>query len=240
LVTGRAAADGYVVTGVATCVRPANGPRRRRAAGARIGALVTVTGPTRRAVRVADAFPSSAGHQRIAEESFSAEADGPVVSGLVAAQFAIGVAAARIRTAQFAFIKGPAAFEWMSCVAFGAAADGLVVLHVAVGANSAHSGARIGTFQVETGLAHGALLVLRALGVAARERIALEVDRARTHGAVIHNAAVGVDAARSARIAAAEVDAGRAEAALSVAFAFVAAAIQRITEVTIQAGADDA
>ena len=78
-----------------------------------------------------------------------------------------------------------AAVEGMARESFRAAADGLVVLDAAVGALSARSCARIGALEVETGQVVGAFLVLRALGVAARERIALEVDRARTHGAVI-------------------------------------------------------
>ena len=90
-----------------------------------------------------------------------------------------------INAAEITFIEWPAAFERVSGVAFGAAADCFVVLDVADGAHSAHSRARIGALEIETGLVFGALLVLRALWIAALERIAQEIGRARTHGAVI-------------------------------------------------------
>ena len=70
-----------------------------------------------------------------------------------------------------------AAVEGMARESFRAAADGLVVLDAAVGALSARACARIGALEVETGQVVGAFLVLRALGVAARERIAQEVGR---------------------------------------------------------------
>jgi len=115
----------------------------------------------------------------------------------------------------------------VSSVAFGAAADGLVVLDLAIGAHSAYCArcAWISALQVEARLASGAILVLCALRIAALERIAKEIGRAGTHGAVIHNAAVGVDTAHGARISAAEVDAGPAGAALAVRLAFTATAI---------------
>ena len=65
----------------------------------------------------------------------------------------------------------------MSSVAFGAAADGLVVLDLAIGAHSAYCArcAWISALQVEARLASGAILVLCALWVAALERIAEEI-----------------------------------------------------------------
>jgi len=228
-----------VVTSITTGVRSTNPTRRCRCACARIDALITVARLVGRAIAVTAAFPSAAPHQRIAEISRPAEANGAVVSSRISALFAISIDAARIRAAQFTFIEWPAAFERVSGVAFGAAADCFVVLDVADGAHSAHSRARIGALEIETGLVFGALLVLRALWIAALERIAQEIGRARTHGAVIQNAAVGVDTARRARIAAAEVDAGLVVAALGVPLALVTAAVQRVAEESVQAGTHD-
>ena len=50
---------------------------------------------------VTAAFPSAAPHQRIAEISRPAEANGAVVSSRISALFAISIDAARIRAAQF-------------------------------------------------------------------------------------------------------------------------------------------
>ena len=85
----------------------------------------------------------------------------------------------------FTLSEGTATVEWVSSEAFGAAADSLVVLDTAVSALSTRSIARVGAFQVETGQVAAALLMLRTLWVTARERIAQEVGRARTDGAVI-------------------------------------------------------
>lgn len=73
----------------------------------------------------------------------------------------------------------------MSGVAFGARADGLVVFHSALGADAARALARVHALEVEAGLVARALLVLGALRVAAGERVAEEVGRARADGAVV-------------------------------------------------------
>ena len=73
----------------------------------------------------------------------------------------------------------------MAGVSFGAAADGLVVFYAAVGVLTARSRARIDALEAEAGLAAAAVLVLRALRVAARERIAQEVLRTRADGPVV-------------------------------------------------------
>lgn len=125
----------------------------------------------------------------------------------------------------------------MSSEAFGAAADSLVVLDTAVSALSTRSIARVGAFQVETGQVAAALLMLRTLWVTARERIAQEVGRARTDGAVIRNTALGVGTARRARVVAAEVDASLVRATLEVALALMFAAVDWVAEVAIAARA---
>ena len=54
-----------------------------------------------------------------------------------------------------------------------------MVLDTAAGANAASACARVDTLEIEASLGGGALLVLRALGVAFGEWIAQEVVRAR-------------------------------------------------------------
>ena len=86
---------------------------------------------------------------------------------------------------EITFSEWTTAVERMSGVAFGAAADGFVVLDAAVGVVSTSSWARIGALEIEAGEIAGAFLVLGALRVAARERIAQEVGRARADGAMV-------------------------------------------------------
>jgi hypothetical protein len=82
-------------------------------------------------------------------------------------------------------VEGSAAVEWMSSVALGARANGLVALDTAFSANAASACARVDTLEIEASLGGAALLVLRALGVASGERIAQEVGRARANCAMV-------------------------------------------------------
>lgn len=128
----------------------------------------------------------------------------------------------------------------MTRVAFGAAADGFVVLDAAVGTDTTSSIARIGTFQVEAGLVTSALLVLGTFWVATSERITQEIGRARTDGTVILDSTFGVSAARSARISATEVETGLVVAAFKIAFAFVFARVDGVAEIAVQTRANGA
>lgn len=166
-----------MVARVAAGVRAAHGSRRTAGAGARVDALVAVTGQGGAAISVLFALASAARDERVAEESGAAEADGSVVAAAVRARFAVGIVSARVRVAQIALIERSAFVERVAGGSFGAAADGLVVVDAALGARAARSVARVDALEVEAGLFGAALVVLRALRIAARERIAEEVDR---------------------------------------------------------------
>lgn len=153
---------------------------------------------------VIDTLSSRAGHERIAQVTGFAEADGPIVARTVLTRFTLGIAAARVRVAQvvckaindyfasltggerrLTLVEGTAPVERVAGVALGARADGLVVLDAALGPGAARPVARVHALEVEARLVRPALLVLRALRVAARERVAEEVGRARADGAVV-------------------------------------------------------
>lgn len=239
-VTGGAAADGAVIAAGALGVLTAHGTALRLATHARIDALVAVTALVSRTISVFGALSLGAGHQRIAQVSFTAEANGTVGTALVLARLAIGIRPARIRAAQFIFIEGSTAIERMTGVPFGATADGHVVLGFAFGVDAAHSLTGIAAFQIETGLIAVALFVLGAFGKTANEWIAQEILRARAHRAVIQNATTGVESTGDARIAAAIVETGLVTSAGGVVLALVPTAFDGVAEVAVQTGADGA
>lgn len=201
-----ATADGAVVAGVAASVGAAD--RLGRGARAWVHTLVAVAGLVRRTVVVIDALATATGDEGISEETSAAEANGSVAATAVGAGFAVSVITAGVRVAQVALIERSALVERMTSESFRAAADGLVVLDAAFGAGAAGSDARIDAFKVEAGLVGAALIVLRALGIAARERIAQKVGRTRTDGTMIRDAALGIGSTGSAWVLAAEADAG--------------------------------
>lgn len=180
-----------------------------------------------------DTLALSASDERIAEISGAAEADGSVVSLTIRARFTIGVGSARVRVAKITLVERTAAVEWMSSVALGARANGLVALDTTLGANAASSCARVDALEIEASLVATAILVLRALGEAARKRIAQEVGRARANGPVVSNVAVGISAASSARIGTAEADARPARVALGIGLAFTTAALDGIAHPSV-------
>lgn len=234
-----ARANRSVIPGVATGAHSANGrPTVSGSARARIYALISVASLVARAVGVIDTLSSCAGNERIAQVSGLAEADGSVVARTIGARFTVGVATARVRVAQVVLVERTAPVERVSRVALGARADGLVVFDAALGADAARSVARVHALEVEAGLVARAFLVLGTLGVAAGERVAEEVGRARADGAVVSDVAIGVGAASAARILAAEPDAGALAGALRVRFAFTTAALNGIPDETFLTGAD--
>lgn len=122
----------------------------------------------------------------------------------------------------------------MTGVSFGAAADGSVVLNATISPNAACSVARIGTFQIETGLVTPAFVMLGTLGVASSERIAQEIKRARTDSTVVQDSAFGVGTTCGTRVGTAVVDAGLVATTDPVAFAFVSAAIDGVANISLQ------
>lgn len=148
-----------------------------------------------------DTLATTTSNEGIAQVSGTTEADGTVISTSVSSGLTVGIRTARIGVAEIicalkvssaiplpnlsdsrvrcTFIKGPTAVERVSGVAFGARADGLVVLDSTIGSHSAGSGARIDALQVKASPGKATLLVLRTLGVTTAEWVSQEVGRAR-------------------------------------------------------------
>lgn len=200
--------------------------------------MVTVTSLIGSAIGMVDTLAPSATDEGISQISGAAEANWPVVSLTVRAWFTVGIGAARIRVTKIALVEGSAAVEWVSSVALGARANGLVALDTALGANAASACARVDTLEVEASLGGAALLVLRALGVASGERIAQEVGRARADCAMVPDVTIGVSSAGAARILTTEVHAGSVSVAFEVGFTFTTAPLDRIAHKSILTGAD--
>jgi len=73
----------------------------------------------------------------------------------------------------------------MTSVSFRTRANSLVVLYATLGSNTASVSARIDALEIKTSLRIRALFVLRALGVAAGERISEEIGWARADSAMV-------------------------------------------------------
>lgn len=200
--------------------------------------MVAIAGLVRGTVRVIDTLSLSAANEGITEISGAAEAYGPVVSLTIRTRFTIGVRSAWIRVAKITLVEWAATVKWMSSVALGAGANGLVVLDAAFGIDAASARARVDALQIEASLVAAAILVLRALGEASREWITQEVGRARANCAMVSDVAVGVRSARSARIHAPEVGAGSVRVTFRVRFALSSTSLNWVAHPSIQARAN--
>jgi len=157
------------------------------------------------------ALPRGARHQCVADEAMRAGAHRPVITSLVVARCTRGACAAWVRFAQISFSKQSAAFEGMTRVVLGTAADGLVVVHAteSVGATGSAGGQlRTGVLAavLNTGEGRGAIVVFYTLRSATTGAVRVTQEILGT-GAPTNAICYPADGARSARIRRAQVHA---------------------------------
>lgn len=208
---------------------------------ARVLALVGITGLMVGALIVALALSALARDERVADEACWASAHRAVVARAIEARCAVSLRSAWIRVAQVSRSEGSAGLERVSGEASWARADGLVVLHLAVGARAASAVARVHALQLVASLVVGAVVVGGALGVAPAVWVALVVLRARANSATVPDLAVSsLTAGITARIHTDVLPAGHVVGAVRIADAFGLTAGEGVADVVVDAGADGA
>lgn len=227
-----------MITGITTGSNTADGSRC--SARARVNALVAVTGLVGTAVGMVDTLAAATRHERIAKVSSATEADGSIISTAIGTWLTVGVNSARVRVTQITFIEWATTVERMASVSFRTRANSLVVLYATLGSNTASVSARIDALEIKTSLRIRTLFVLRALGIAASERISEEIGRARADSAMIADVTIGVGSARAARVLATEIGTSAIGIALGIGFALTSTALDWITHPSVETRADGA